>query len=134
MSDETEKAKAAAAAGKMKDASVPTIFDKLLSGEIPANVAYEDDRVFCFHDVNKVSPTHILVIPKKKDGLYGLSGAREDQKDLLGHMVYVASQIGQKECPNGFRLVINDGSDGGQSVSHLHIHVLGGRQMTWPPG
>jgi len=134
MSDETEKAKAAAAGGKMHDASAPTIFDKLLSGEIPATVVHEDDQAFCFRDVNPQAPVHVICIPKVKDGLYGIKAAREDQKELLGHLMYVASQIGQKECPNGFRLVINDGADGGQSVSHLHVHVLGGRQMRWPPG
>jgi len=132
--DETEKAKAAAATGKMEDADVPTIFDKLINGEIPANIVYEDEKAFCFRDVNPVSPVHVLCIPKKKDGLYGIRAVREDQKELLGHLMYVATEIGKKECPNGFRLVVNDGRDGGQSVSHLHIHIMGGRQMGWPPG
>lgn len=85
-------------------------------------------------DINPQAPVHILVIPKNRDGLTMLSNAREDQKDILGHLLFVAQSVGKKECPNGFRLVINDGEHGAQSVYHLHIHVLGGRQMEWPPG
>mmetsp|Transcript_19106 Transcript_19106/g.26294 ORF Transcript_19106/g.26294 Transcript_19106/m.26294 type:complete len:118 (+) Transcript_19106:248-601(+) len=78
---------------------------------------------------------HIFLLsPKKRDGLTSLSNAREDQKSLLGHLMYVAQSVGKKECPDGFRLVVNDGKDGAQSVYHLHIHILGGRQMGWPPG
>ena len=77
---------------------------------------------------------HFLVIPKHRDGLTQLSKARPDQQSVLGHLLYVAQQVGQQECPDGFRVVINDGSDGAQSVYHLHVHVLGGRQLEWPPG
>jgi len=84
--------------------------------------------------VTPQAPVHFLVIPKKRDGLTQLSKARDDQKELLGHLIFVAQQLGQKECPDGFRLVINDGKEGAQSVYHLHIHVMGGRQMQWPPG
>lgn len=128
-SDEVAKAQAAAPGD-----DAPTIFDKLLSGAIPAKVVYEDDRAFCFRDVNPQAPVHILCIPKVKNGLSMLSKAREDQKELLGHLMYVAGEVGKKECPNGFRIVINDGMDGCQSVFHLHLHILGGRQMGWPPG
>ena len=85
-------------------------------------------------DINPQAPVHILVIPKNRDGLTKLSNAREDQKDILGHLMFVAQSVGKKECPNGFRIVINDGEEGAQSVYHLHVHVLGGRQMEWPPG
>jgi histidine triad (HIT) family protein len=132
-SDELAKAKEAATnAASIRTAS--TIFDKLLSREIPANIVYEDDKAFCFRDVNPQAPVHILCIPRHKDGLSGLSSARFDHKDILGHLLYVASHVGSKECPNGFRIVINDGVDACQSVFHLHLHILGGRQMTWPPG
>jgi len=95
---------------------------------------YEDDEALAFRDVNPVAPVHILVIPKHRDGLTAISKARADQKALLGHLMYVASKVGKKECPDGFRIVINDGVDGSQLVHHLHLHVVGGRQMGWPPG
>ena len=85
-------------------------------------------------DINPQAPVHIIVIPKHRDGLTKLSNAREDQKEILGHLMYVAQSVGKKECPDGFRIVINDGEHGAQSVYHLHLHVLGGRQMLWPPG
>jgi len=111
-----------------------TIFDKLLSGEWDSDKVYEDDKAFAFRDIQPQAPVHILVIPKNRDGLTQLSKARENQKDILGHLLYVAQEIGKKECPEGFRIVVNDGEQGAQSVYHLHIHVLGGRQMKWPPG
>lgn len=116
--------------------NAPTFFDKLVNKEIPADIIYEDDLCMAFNDIAPQGPKHFLVIPKNKDGLNRLSNAREDQKPLLGHMVYIAQKVagdvGLK--PGGFRLVINDGKDGAQSVYHLHIHVIGGRQMDWPPG
>ena len=127
---EVDKAKEAAGT----DAGAPTVFDKILSGEWSSDKVYEDDLAFAFRDINPQAPVHVLVIPKKRDGLTQLSLAREDQKDVLGHLIYVAGQIGKKECPDGFRLVINDGVEGAQSVYHLHVHVLGGRTMGWPPG
>lgn len=130
-----EVAKAIAAANTASvsgDGGSPTIFDKILAGDIPCNKVYEDDVVLAFRDVNPVAPVHILVIPKHK--LTKLSKAVGSQKDMLGHLLFVAGQVGKQECPDGFRLVINDGRDGAQSVYHLHIHVMGGRQMGWPPG
>ena len=141
MSGEVVKAKEAAAAEAQRsssssadDAGPDTIFDKLLSGEWPSDKVYEDDRAFAFRDVAPQAPVHILVIPKNRDGLTQLSKARSDQKELLGHLMYIAQEIGKKECPNGFRIVVNDGEEGAQSVYHLHLHILGGRSMTWPPG
>ena len=136
-SDEVEAAKVAATTYQSSDkdgAGPSTIFDKLLSKEWPSEKVYEDEKAYAFRDVNPQAPTHILVIPKVRDGLVGISKMREDQKSLLGHLMYVAQDIGKKECPSGFRLVVNDGVDGAQSVYHLHIHILGGRQMEWPPG
>jgi histidine triad (HIT) family protein len=131
-SDEVQKA--AEAAAVCRDGGAPTIFDKIVSGEIPSNKLHEDDLCIAFRDVNPQAPAHFLVIPKVRDGLTQLSKARDDQKLLLGHLMYVAQAVAQKECPNGFRIVINDGKDGAQSVYHLHLHVMGGRQMQWPPG
>mmetsp|Transcript_4224 Transcript_4224/g.12133 ORF Transcript_4224/g.12133 Transcript_4224/m.12133 type:complete len:196 (+) Transcript_4224:148-735(+) len=132
-SDEVKKAQEAAA-NNAGDGEPPTIFDKILSGDIPANKIHDDEFCIAFRDVNPQAPVHFLVIPKNRDGLTQLSKAREDQKELLGHMMYVAQKLGQEECPGGFRVVVNDGKDGAQSVYHLHIHVVGGRQMQWPPG
>jgi len=131
-SDEVEKAQEAA--NKKHDDEEVTIFDKIVQGTIPANIIHDDDLCLAFRDVNPQAPVHFLVIPKKRDGLSQLSKAREDQKPLLGHLMYVAQELGQKECPGGFRITVNDGKDGAQSVYHLHLHVMGGRSMKWPPG
>jgi len=133
-SDEVQKAKESAASNAGGDGQPLTIFDKILSGDIPADKIHDDDLCIAFRDVTPQAPVHFLVIPKNRDGLTQLSKAREDQKALLGHMMYVAQMLGKEECPDGFRVVVNDGSDGAQSVYHLHIHVLGGRQLNWPPG
>mmetsp|Transcript_34211 Transcript_34211/g.82371 ORF Transcript_34211/g.82371 Transcript_34211/m.82371 type:complete len:259 (+) Transcript_34211:189-965(+) len=134
--DEVQKAQAAAAdaGSKKEDEGTPTIFDKIISKEIPADVIYEDDLCLAFRDISPQAPVHFLVIPKVRDGLTQLSKVRRDQKQLLGHLLYVSQDLAKKECPTGFRLTVNDGKDGAQSVYHLHIHVMGGRQMNWPPG
>mmetsp|Transcript_35453 Transcript_35453/g.85536 ORF Transcript_35453/g.85536 Transcript_35453/m.85536 type:complete len:194 (-) Transcript_35453:225-806(-) len=137
MSDEVAAAKAAAAEYKSSEndgAGPATAFDNILSGKWPSDKVHEDDLALAFRDITPQAPKHILVIPKNRDGLTKLSNAREDQKDILGHLLYVAQSVGKKECPDGFRIVINDGEHGAQSVYHLHVHVLGGRQMGWPPG
>ena len=138
--DEITKAIAAAAEmrerSETKDEAPLTIFDKIIAGDIPCNKVYEDDIVLAFHDVNPVAPLHILVIPKVRNGLIQISNASTyEHQATLGHLMIVASQIGKQYCKNdGFRIVINDGEHGGQSVYHLHVHVIGGRQMQWPPG
>jgi histidine triad (HIT) family protein len=132
-SDEVQKAQDAAAAQVVDDAPL-TIFDKILSGEWSSDKLHEDELCLAFRDVNPQAPVHFLVIPKVRDGLTQLTNARADQKELLGHLMYVAQKLGQQECPDGFRITINDGKDGAQSVYHLHLHVMGGRQMQWPPG
>ena len=131
-SDEVQKAHEAAAAPV--DTAAPTIFDKIVAGEIPCNKLYEDDTILAFHDVSPQAPVHFLVIPKYRNGLTQLSKATETHKAMLGHLLYTAAQLGQQECPGGFRIVVNDGKDGSQSVYHLHLHVMGGRQLGWPPG
>ncbi|PHT96768.1 Histidine triad nucleotide-binding protein 2, mitochondrial [Capsicum chinense] len=114
----------------------PTIFDKIIKKEIPADIVYEDDKVLAFRDINPQAPVHILLIPKVRDGLTGLSKAEEKHCEILGQLLYTAKLVAKQEglLENGFRLVINDGPSGCQSVYHLHLHLLGGRQMNWPPG
>jgi histidine triad (HIT) family protein len=111
-----------------------TIFGKIIRKEIPANIVYEDDLCLAFTDVDPKAPTHILVIPKKP--IPKLADAAPEDKELLGHLLLtvkaVADQVGLTE--NGYRVVINTGNDGGQTVFHLHLHLLGGRSLAWPPG
>ncbi|NMF83859.1 histidine triad nucleotide-binding protein [Nodosilinea sp. P-1105] len=111
-----------------------TIFGKIIRKEIPANILYEDDLCLAFSDIDPKAPTHILVIPKKP--IPKLSDVTTDDKDLLGHLLLtvksVADQLGLTE--SGYRVVINTGNDGGQTVFHLHLHLLGGRALGWPPG
>jgi histidine triad (HIT) family protein len=111
-----------------------TIFSRIIAREIPSRIAYEDDLCLAFHDVNPQAPVHILVIPKKEIPRVG--AATSGDEALLGHLIYVAQTVAKKEGlhETGFRLVINNGPDGGETVPHLHIHVLGGRAMGWPPG
>ncbi|KMZ74842.1 Histidine triad nucleotide binding protein [Zostera marina] len=125
--------KEAALAAAPSDA--PTVFDKIIQKEIPADVVFEDDKVLAFRDISPKAPTHIVIIPKVRDGLTGLSQAEERHCDILGYLMYVAKLVAKQEgLSDGFRIVINDGPSGCQSVYHLHIHLLGGRQMNWPPG
>lgn len=111
-----------------------TIFKKILNKEIPATLVHEDDLCLAFRDVQPQAPTHILIIPKKE--IASMAELTPSDKEVMGHMIITASEIAQKEglAKNGYRLVINTNSDGGQSVYHLHMHILGGRPMGWPPG
>jgi len=98
-------------------------------------VVYEDDFVFAFRDIAPVAPTHILVIPKHKDGLSGISKAEEKHEAILGKLLIAAAKVAKLEnLEQGYRLVINEGKHGGQEVPHIHIHILGWKQFTWPPG
>jgi histidine triad (HIT) family protein len=111
-----------------------TIFEKIIAREIPADIVYEDDLVLAFRDVNPQAPTHLLIVPKKS--IPRLAEATAQDHALLGHLLLkaaaVAAQVGLQD--GGYRLVINNGRDGGESVPHLHCHILGGRPMRWPPG
>jgi histidine triad (HIT) family protein len=109
-----------------------TIFKKIIDREIPADIVFEDDRCLAFRDVNPQAPTHVLVIPKKE--IPKLSDATEADEGLLGHLMLVANQVAKQEALPGYRLVVNCGEEAGQTVFHLHLHVLGGRSMVWPPG
>ena len=114
-------------------AAAETIFSKIIRKEIPAEIVYEDNLAIAFKDINPQAPVHILVIPKQS--IAKLSDAESNDHALMGHLLLtvkrVAAQVG---LTNGYRVVINTGDDGGQTVDHLHLHILGGRQMTWPPG
>jgi len=110
-----------------------TIFSKIIRREIPANIVYEDDQAIAFKDVNPVAPTHILVIPKKP--IPKLDEATLEDQLLLGHLLLTVQKVAQQVgLTNGYRIVINNGDDGGQTVDHLHFHLLGERPMKWPPG
>jgi histidine triad (HIT) family protein len=109
-----------------------TIFGRILRGEVPADFVYEDDRAVAFHDVNPRAPTHILIVPRKP--IERLSVAQDGDEALLGHLMRVACRVAREAGLEDFRVVINDGAGAGQTVFHLHLHVLGGRSLTWPPG
>jgi len=110
-----------------------TIFGKIIEREIPATIVYEDDHCLAFRDINPQAPTHVLLIPKKE--IPRLVDATEEDEALLGHLMLVASKIArQLGAGDAFRLVVNNGAEVGQSVFHLHLHILAGRRMTWPPG
>ncbi|XP_037936932.1 histidine triad nucleotide-binding protein 1 [Teleopsis dalmanni] len=126
MSSEVEKAQAA-------QPEADSIFGKILRGEIPCKFIHEDDKCVAFHDVNPQAPTHFLVIPRKP--ITQLSKADAGDSELLGHLMLVGRNVAKTlGLDEGFRVVINDGKNGAQSVYHLHLHFLGGRQMRWPPG
>lgn len=110
-----------------------TIFSKIIRREIPADIVYEDNLAIAFKDVHPQAPVHILVIPKEP--IAQLGDAESKDGDLMGHLLLTVKRVAQQAgLNNGYRVVINNGADAGQSVNHLHLHILGGRQMTWPPG
>jgi len=110
-----------------------TIFQKIIDREIPADILFEDDSVLAFRDIDPKAPTHVLVIPKKP--IARIADATDADTALLGRLLLAATQVAEQEgLEDGYRLVINNGVHGGQAVYHLHLHLLGGRQMTWPPG
>jgi histidine triad (HIT) family protein len=110
-----------------------TLFEKIIAREIPANIVYEDDLVLAIRDINPQAPTHVLIFPKKVIPRIGEAKA-EDEK-LLSHLLLKAVEVANKlDLKSGYRLVINHGADGGETVPHLHVHILGGRHMAWPPG
>jgi histidine triad (HIT) family protein len=111
-----------------------TLFEKIIAREIPATIEYEDAEAIVVRDVNPHAPVHLLVVPKRPITRIGEAGA--DDAALLGHLLIVAGQAANKAGlhASGYRLVINHGRDAGETVPHLHIHVLGGRSLAWPPG
>jgi len=110
-----------------------TLFDKIIAREIPADIVHEDDLCLAFRDINPQAPVHVLLIPKKP--IVNLADASADDQALLGHLMLTAAQIAEQLGVGGaFRLNVNNGAAVGQSVFHLHLHILGGRSFAWPPG
>lgn len=110
-----------------------TLFEKIIGREIPAKIEYEDDQCIAIHDIDPQAPTHVLVIPKKV--IPRLAEMEPDDEELLGHLLHTAGSVAKSlNLESGFRIVINNGKDGGETVPHLHVHILGGRPMAWPPG
>ena len=110
-----------------------TLFQKIIDKEIPADIIYEDDLSLVFKDINPQAPTHLLIIPKKP--IVKVEDASEADKELLGHLMWVAGEVAREiGVEDAFRLVINNGAKAGQSVFHLHLHLLSGRSFSWPPG
>jgi histidine triad (HIT) family protein len=111
-----------------------TIFAKIINKEIPADILFENERVLAFRDINPQAPVHYLVIPKKE--IKTLNDIEETDKDLIGELFTVAKDIAEQEgiAENGYRTIVNCNKHGAQTVYHIHLHVLGGRQMSWPPG
>lgn len=111
-----------------------TLFTKIINKEIPADIVYEDDICLAFRDINPQAPVHVLIIPKKE--IVSIGTLTDEDKDILGHIMVTTAKIAKQEGldENGYRIVTNIGENGGQSVFHLHFHLLGGRKLTWPPG
>jgi len=110
-----------------------TLFEKIAAREIPAGIVYEDDLVLAFRDINPQAPVHVVIVPKRP--IPRIAEAGPDDQALLGHLLLKAAAVAkQLVLANGYRLVINNGADGGETVPHLHCHILGGRHLAWPPG
>ena len=110
-----------------------TLFEKIINREIPADIVYEDELSLAFKDINPQAPTHLLIIPKKP--IEKLSDANIEDQALLGHLMLVAGKIAEQlNLDNTFRIIINNGAGAGQSVFHLHLHLMSGRPLSWPPG
>ncbi|NBQ56850.1 MAG: histidine triad nucleotide-binding protein [Opitutaceae bacterium] len=110
-----------------------TLFERIIAREIPAKIEHEDELCIVLHDIQPQAPVHLLIIPKK--ALPRIGAATNDDQVLLGHLLLTAGNLAKKlQLANGFRLVVNNGPDGGESVPHLHVHLLARRPLTWPPG
>lgn len=111
-----------------------TLFEKIRDGEIPADIVHRDEHCLAFRDISPQAAVHILIVPNKPIARIGLAEAAD--KSVLGHLLLTAAEIARNEgiAESGYRLVINNGPDGGEAVPHLHIHLLGGRKLDWPPG
>jgi histidine triad (HIT) family protein len=113
--------------------SEKTLFERIIAKEIPAKIEYDDEACIVIHDIDPQAPVHCLVIPKKV--IPRLAEAKDADSALLGHLLLTAQKVAEKlDLQQGFRVVINNGADGGETVPHLHVHLLGGRSLTWPPG
>jgi histidine triad (HIT) family protein len=113
--------------------SEATLFEKIIAREIPATIEHEDQHCIVIHDIDPQAPVHCLIIPKKP--IPRIAEAESGDQSTLGHLLLTAAQVAKKlELAEGFRIAINNGSDGGETVPHLHVHLLGGRPLQWPPG
>ncbi len=118
----------------MSEQDNPTVFGKILRGEIPAEIVHDDVHCIAFRDIAPQAPQHLLVIPKRH--IASLNEAKEEDRTLLGHLLFVAAELARRFgfAESGYRVVVNTGPDAGQEVRHLHLHVLAGRRLGWPPG
>lgn len=113
--------------------TIPSLFTQIIDGEIPGKIAYQDDLCAVLHDIRPQAPTHLLIIPKKQ--ITRLSEAKGEDEALLGHLLLIAGKMANElNLHGGFRIIINNGRQAGETVPHLHVHLLGGRPMQWPPG
>lgn len=112
----------------------PTLFERIIAREIPAEIVYEDDLCLCFHDIAPQAPVHLLLIPKKP--LPRIALAESIDQSLLGHLMLKVGEIARQQgyAEDGFRVIVNNGKNGGEAVPHLHLHLLAGRPLKWPPG
>jgi histidine triad (HIT) family protein len=123
----------ARATGMYTDQAMDCLFCKIIAGQIPSTPVYQDDLAYAFADINPKAPVHVLIVPREHIG--SLDEAGKEHRALLGHLMSVAAEIArQRSLAKGYRVVVNTGEHGGQTVDHLHLHLMGGRQMTWPPG
>lgn len=111
-----------------------TLFEKIIARQIPARIAYEDEQVLAFHDINPQAPVHVLIVPRKV--IPRIDAAQAADQELIGHLLLKAAEVARRLglAEGGYRLVLNNGRDGGETVPHLHCHILGGRPLGWPPG
>ncbi len=111
-----------------------TLFEKIAAHEIPSQIVYEDEQVVAFRDINPGAPVHVLIVPRK--AIPRIAAATSEDQSLLGHLLLKAAQVAEEQglSSSGYRLVINNGPDAGESVPHLHLHIIGGRKLSWPPG
>jgi histidine triad (HIT) family protein len=115
------------------DHAMNCLFCKIVEGKIPSNAVYQDELAYAFADINPKAPVHVLIVPREH--FDSLAEAGQDKRALLGHLLWAAAEIARKKgLANGYRIVVNTGPHGGQTVGHLHLHLMGGRMMTWPPG
>ncbi|MDT0631676.1 histidine triad nucleotide-binding protein [Rubrivirga sp. S365] len=116
----------------MADSTEKTLFQKIADGEVPADVVYQDDRAVAFRDIHPVAPTHVLIVPRTP--IPRADAVGEADEALVGHLFTVARRVAEAEGLSDYRLVVNNGAGAGQTVFHLHVHLLGGRDLQWPPG
>jgi histidine triad (HIT) family protein len=115
------------------DQAMSCTFCKIIEGKIPSTSVYQDELGYAFADINPKAPVHVLVVPREH--ISSLDATDKDNRALLGHLLWAAAEIARKKgLANGYRIVVNTGQDGGQTVDHLHLHLLGGRLLNWPPG